>query len=152
MSFPSSANKMSEGFVDLFEQSFFDNTILTGAAFPDDLFSILETVKDGSIEAHPFHHSGQSTISLSDNINQEWMMSKPVDVSKENKLKIGKKRKISAIDESLAALDAPRKNSHITVERNRRKQMNEHLSVLRSSMPCFYVKRVSVIYKHLNKI
>lgn len=33
--------------------------------------------------------------------------------------------------------------SHITVERNRRKQMNEHLSVLRSLMPCFYVKRVS---------
>ncbi|KAF7830668.1 transcription factor SPEECHLESS [Senna tora] len=33
------------------------------------------------------------------------------------------------------------KMSHITVERNRRKQMNHHLSVLRSLMPCFYVKR-----------
>ncbi|KAI3784052.1 hypothetical protein L1987_43144 [Smallanthus sonchifolius] len=31
--------------------------------------------------------------------------------------------------------------SHIMVERNRRKQMNEHLSVLRSLMPWFYVKR-----------
>ncbi|XP_020527050.1 transcription factor MUTE isoform X3 [Amborella trichopoda] len=31
--------------------------------------------------------------------------------------------------------------SHITVERNRRKQMNEHLKVLRSLTPCFYVKR-----------
>ncbi|GFP91323.1 transcription factor speechless [Phtheirospermum japonicum] len=31
--------------------------------------------------------------------------------------------------------------SHIAVERNRRKQMNENLSVLRSLMPCFYVKR-----------
>ncbi|KAL3834210.1 hypothetical protein ACJIZ3_008946 [Penstemon smallii] len=31
--------------------------------------------------------------------------------------------------------------SHITVERNRRKQMNENLTVLRSLMPCFYVKR-----------
>ncbi|CAN0891801.1 Transcription factor SPEECHLESS [Linum grandiflorum] len=31
--------------------------------------------------------------------------------------------------------------SHITVERNRRKQMNEHLAVLRSLMPSFYVKR-----------
>ncbi|KAG6670983.1 hypothetical protein I3843_Q023600 [Carya illinoinensis] len=34
-----------------------------------------------------------------------------------------------------------RSTSHITVERNRRKQMNEHLSVLRALMPCFYVKR-----------
>ncbi|KAL0673552.1 hypothetical protein Bca4012_001533 [Brassica carinata] len=33
------------------------------------------------------------------------------------------------------------KMSHVTVERNRRKQMNEHLTVLRSLMPCFYVKR-----------
>ncbi|KAJ4875705.1 Transcription factor SPEECHLESS [Raphanus sativus] len=31
--------------------------------------------------------------------------------------------------------------SHVNVERNRRKQMNEHLTVLRSLMPCFYVKR-----------
>ncbi|XP_051122742.1 transcription factor SPEECHLESS-like isoform X2 [Andrographis paniculata] len=36
---------------------------------------------------------------------------------------------------------APHRMSHITVERNRRKQMNEHLAVLRSLMPCFYVKR-----------
>jgi hypothetical protein len=38
------------------------------------------------------------------------------------------------------------KTPHITVERNRRKQMNEHLTVLRSLMPCFYVKRVSSSY------
>ncbi|XP_010256206.1 PREDICTED: transcription factor MUTE [Nelumbo nucifera] len=31
--------------------------------------------------------------------------------------------------------------SHIAVERNRRKQMNEHLKVLRSLTPCFYVKK-----------
>lgn len=41
------------------------------------------------------------------------------------------------------SLDGQGKISHITVERNRRKQMNEHLSVLRSLMPTFYVKRVS---------
>jgi len=32
--------------------------------------------------------------------------------------------------------------THITVERNRRKQMNEHLAVLRSLMPESYVQRV----------
>lgn len=37
--------------------------------------------------------------------------------------------------------DGQQRMSHITVERNRRKQMNENLSVLRSLMPCFYVKR-----------
>ncbi|KAF5752287.1 basic helix-loop-helix family protein [Tripterygium wilfordii] len=31
--------------------------------------------------------------------------------------------------------------SHMTVERNRRRQMNEHLKVLRSLTPCFYIKR-----------
>lgn len=38
--------------------------------------------------------------------------------------------------------DGQHRMSHITVERNRRKQMNEHLAVLRTLMPCFYVKRV----------
>ncbi|URE21855.1 Helix-loop-helix DNA-binding domain [Musa troglodytarum] len=32
--------------------------------------------------------------------------------------------------------------SHIAVERNRRRQMNEHLKVLRSLTPSFYIKRV----------
>ncbi|KAJ9182050.1 hypothetical protein P3X46_006083 [Hevea brasiliensis] len=31
--------------------------------------------------------------------------------------------------------------SHITIERNRRRQMNEHLKVLRSLTPCFYIRR-----------
>nr|XP_043630851.1 transcription factor MUTE [Erigeron canadensis] len=31
--------------------------------------------------------------------------------------------------------------SHIAVERNRRRQMNEHLKVLRSMTPCFYIKK-----------
>ncbi|KAL5202902.1 hypothetical protein ABZP36_013854 [Zizania latifolia] len=31
--------------------------------------------------------------------------------------------------------------SHIAVERNRRRQMNEHLKVLRSLTPAFYIKR-----------
>lgn len=41
--------------------------------------------------------------------------------------------------------------SHIAVERNRRRQMNEHLKVLRSLTPCFYIKRVcTYIYTSIN--
>ncbi|KAK9094265.1 hypothetical protein Scep_025734 [Stephania cephalantha] len=44
-------------------------------------------------------------------------------------------------DNQEAAADGQQRIMHITVERNRRKQMNEHLSVLRTLMPSFYVKR-----------
>lgn len=36
--------------------------------------------------------------------------------------------------------------THIVVERNRRKQMNEYLAVLRSLMPQSYVQRVSILF------
>lgn len=36
--------------------------------------------------------------------------------------------------------------THIAVERNRRKQMNEYLSVLRSLMPPSYVQRVFIYF------
>lgn len=48
------------------------------------------------------------------------------------------KRKLSNPTE-----EGQQKISHITVERNRRKQINDNLIVLRSLMPSFYVKRVS---------
>ena len=36
--------------------------------------------------------------------------------------------------------------THIAVERNRRRQMNDHLSVLRSLMPPSYIQRVCIIF------
>ncbi|CAL4888743.1 unnamed protein product [Urochloa decumbens] len=56
---------------------------------------------------------------------------------------VPKKHKCSAMAaaQDMAADEGAAKMSHIAVERNRRKQMNEHLAVLRSLMPCFYVKR-----------
>ncbi|XP_062221197.1 transcription factor SPEECHLESS-like [Phragmites australis] len=54
---------------------------------------------------------------------------------------VQKKQKGSALAQDAVADEGAAKMSHITVERNRRKQMNEHLAVLRSLMPCFYVKR-----------
>ncbi|KAF0932046.1 hypothetical protein E2562_007851 [Oryza meyeriana var. granulata] len=51
-----------------------------------------------------------------------------------------KRQKCSPASSTTDVATTP-KTSHIAVERNRRKQMNENLAVLRSLMPCFYVKR-----------
>ncbi|KAM0876093.1 hypothetical protein ACQ4PT_036418 [Festuca glaucescens] len=48
----------------------------------------------------------------------------------------------TAVDDNVD--EGAAKMCHITVERNRRKQMNENLAVLRTLMPCFYVKRVRI--------
>ncbi|XP_074591438.1 transcription factor SPEECHLESS-like [Curcuma longa] len=122
---------MGEGLSDLFEQ-----TDMVGDALPEDLFSILETFEDavaGSKERAPFEGSNfgpKVTLVASRVIGSHF--------------RSPKKRKLdSPAAEDSGSQDGQQKtsSSHITVERNRRKQMNEHLSVLRSLMPCFYAKR-----------
>ena len=39
--------------------------------------------------------------------------------------------------------------THIAVERNRRKQMNDHLAALRSLMPTSYIQRVTSYFPTL---
>lgn len=51
-----------------------------------------------------------------------------------------KKRKRTRICKNSEEVESQRM-THIAVERNRRKQMNEHLSVLRSLMPATYIQR-----------
>lgn len=53
----------------------------------------------------------------------------------------GVKRKRGRSIKSIEEVESQRM-THIAVERNRRKQMNEHLRVLRSLMPTSYVQRV----------
>ncbi|KAJ3686255.1 hypothetical protein LUZ61_015419 [Rhynchospora tenuis] len=101
---------------------------------PEDLFRMLETLEEGSIKDDAFFKVNKSTLLIRQKDGRE-------PVKNEMTPKIGKKRKRSASLDSLEGQGSPTKMSHITVERNRRKQMNEHLSVLRSLMPCFYVKR-----------
>ncbi|MCL7025701.1 hypothetical protein MKW94_016380 [Papaver nudicaule] len=132
----------------------------------DDLFGILETLENTSQDVPPvtlpldepvFINSptankasppspplaSQKSISSSSSSFQQGFEPEFVDVSLARK----KKRKFSAVKPASPTVsedilqDGQPKISHITVERNRRKQMNEHLSVLRSLMPCFYVKR-----------
>lgn len=114
---------------------FFDGYIEDKSFISDDIFSTLHVLEDEftSLDDHAqkllIKHplvSQKSTSSLQELVEAETettLINSPS--TKRQKLEDGKV-------------------SHITVERNRRKQMNEHLTVLRSLMPCFYVKRVYV--------
>lgn len=60
-----------------------------------------------------------------------------------------RKRRRTAIAKNEEEIECQRM-THIAVERNRRKQMNEYLAVLRSLMPRSYAKRVSFIIMFLH--
>ncbi|KAJ4770108.1 basic helix-loop-helix (bHLH) DNA-binding superfamily protein [Rhynchospora pubera] len=118
---------MGDILADLFSESEYGSS-------PEDLFRMLETLEEGSIKDDAFFKANKSTLLIRQKDGFE-------TVRKEMAPTVGKKRKRSATLGSLDGQGSPTKMSHITVERNRRKQMNEHLCVLRSLMPCFYVKR-----------
>lgn len=132
---------MVDSLADFFQQNeeFVDNPHLEG----DDLFSIFEslesvaefTVIEDDIEAFK---DGEETTSLV--FSETELETSPK--SKRLKMTTTMSSPMAAPSEEPNP-DGPQRMSHITVERNRRKQMNEHLSVLRSLMPCFYVKKVS---------
>ncbi|XP_021760866.1 transcription factor SPEECHLESS-like [Chenopodium quinoa] len=140
--------------------SFFDDQDLCDPTFsglpasPEDLFSIfdaLEGLKEAAITG-----SGSGSGSVDEDTTKGGFMMSFQDLSEteldaleaelgDNEQPKSKRAKIVALEETetvgqVGGEDGS-KISHITVERNRRKQMNEHLSVLRSLMPCFYVKR-----------
>ncbi|XP_057950468.1 transcription factor SPEECHLESS [Malania oleifera] len=148
---------MGDSLSGLFEQEteFGSETNFTGAASPEDIFSILETLenvsefsplgeavpssKEGGEEATSAAPRLASQKSSSSSVLQEYS---ETEIEAEASPK-SKRPKLAATasSEDANASDGQQRISHITVERNRRKQMNEHLSVLRSLMPCFYVKR-----------
>ncbi|GKF12894.1 transcription factor SPEECHLESS-like protein, partial [Tanacetum coccineum] len=99
-------------------------------AYPDDIFNILEALEGVSNDfTTPLDNS-------SSGVTKELVEAEHETFSPRNK-----RQKVSG-DEGCENFDGQVKMNHVTVERNRRKQMNEHLIVLRSLMPCFYVKRV----------
>ncbi|KAJ8536854.1 hypothetical protein K7X08_035255 [Anisodus acutangulus] len=126
-----------------------------------DIFSILEALEGG--DASEFNPTITTTTTTSDEIRglvskEEEKKRKLVsqkstgssatlqeyysDETEADTPSSNKKQKIGVVIGGIED-NQPQENriSHITVERNRRKQMNEHLSVLRSLMPCFYAKR-----------
>ncbi|XP_059432552.1 transcription factor SPEECHLESS isoform X2 [Corylus avellana] len=129
---------MGDGtFSDIFEENEFGDTNLAA----DDLFSIFESLE--SVAEFPPIDEGEETgarlvsqKSTSSSALQEWE-TELLETSPKSK----RPKLIMTTSEEEANPDGQQRMSHITVERNRRKQMNEHLSVLRSLMPSFYVKR-----------
>ncbi|KAL2504797.1 Transcription factor SPEECHLESS [Abeliophyllum distichum] len=114
----------------LFEDAEFSTEANLGVAFPDDIFSILEAL-DGVSDFNSEVGLLVSQKSNSSSVFQEY----------ETEIEASPKCKKQKVIATANSMDGQERISHITVERNRRKQMNEHLTVLRSFMPSFYVKR-----------
>lgn len=149
---------MDDNLSDFFEEHDFVNANnLSG----DDLFSILESLEGAAAVEFPppapldetvrFTSSKEneetagrlaSQKSTSSSTLQDYSETEVETSPKSKRLKLSGTTTTTTTSEE-ANPDGQQRMSHITVERNRRKQMNEHLSVLRSLMPCFYVKRVS---------
>ena len=93
---------------------------------PDDLFGILESMDDERM----------SLLSPLEEVFSPRRSAADLDLASPSSRKRTRTGEYAAVGAGQVRM------SHITVERNRRKQMNEHLSELKSLMPCFYVKRV----------
>ncbi|GMI99657.1 SPEECHLESS [Hibiscus trionum] len=122
---------MDENLCELFEESEFVGD--------DDLFSIFESL-DGLTESFQVPFTPVEEMAAA-GAQKSASSSALMESETEEASPKSKRQKVVSFEETTANADGPQRVSHITVERNRRKQMNEHLSVLRSLMPCFYVKR-----------
>ncbi|XP_061375272.1 transcription factor SPEECHLESS [Gastrolobium bilobum] len=135
---------MDESLSDIFQETEFGDTNFGG----EDLFSILESL-EGFNNFPPIDEAVIITPTLKENEQNSRLVSQkstsssaPQDYETEPETEPKSKRqKLAPTSPEEPNPDGQQRISHITVERNRRKQMNEHLSVLRSLMPCFYVKR-----------
>lgn len=135
---PQKSLLMDESLCDIFKDTEFGDTHFGGG----DLFSILESLED--LKDFPSTNNEAAVIGPTFKENEQ--NSKKVSISSrapqdsETEPEISPKSKRQKLSPTL--VEEPQKVSHITVERNRRKEMNENLSILRSLMPLFYVKRV----------
>lgn len=165
-------NNMHTLLADFFDNSELDaETSYLGAASPDNIFSILEALESSEFDpltslAHETSHldpkegeaeaEGAKSL-VSQKSSSSLSSSAPLEESK-TELEAAAAAAAAANDSSPKTKrqklstgaageedDGQQKISHITVERNRRKQMNDNLVVLRSLMPSFYVKRVCIV-------
>ncbi|CAN1158428.1 Transcription factor SPEECHLESS [Linum perenne] len=125
-----------------------NSSFLDGGSTSNDLFAIFDSFHRATtpVAAAAFPPpttttAQKSTFSTQDN-SKGRLLEKEVEVPRSKRQKTTAAVVVSDDQEELADGGGDDgRISHITVERNRRKQMNGHLAVLRSLMPCFYVKR-----------
>ncbi|KAK1286231.1 Transcription factor SPEECHLESS [Acorus calamus] len=151
---------MCDSLSDFFDDpSEFGDSHFAGPSSPDSLFSIFNTLEPPPSEKAnhlppPLRPSSFEDVFFApksvDNPLKSTSSSIPNDVVEGDNEASSTRKKLKFTPQQQSppppslqegAPDGPQRTSHITVERNRRKQMNENLSVLRSLMPCFYVKR-----------
>lgn len=143
---PQKSLLMDESLCDIFKDTEFGGTHFGGG----DLFSILESIDD--LKDFPPTNNNEAVIGRTSKENeqnsrmesQKVLISSSAPQDSETEHEISPKSKRQKLRST--SPEELQKVSHITVERNRRKQMNENLLVLRSLMPSFYVKRVSVSF------
>ncbi|XP_040994157.1 transcription factor SPEECHLESS-like [Juglans microcarpa x Juglans regia] len=119
------------------EHEFGDTKYCLAQDHDDDLFSILENGLEDVAGFHdlPKRNHDQVVDHISKQCFQE-----TASVPKSKRPKPTPAAGVNPSEEENRPEEQQRM-SHIAVERNRRKQMNDSLSVLRSLMPHFYVKR-----------
>lgn len=115
----------------------FFHTSIEQFSSQDDIFSILDTLDGVSDEFKALIPLDETRCCLNELVSQKSTSSADLEA-------FSPRTKRQKVKEGCENSDGCMKLNHVTVERNRRKQMNEHLTVLRSLMPCFYVKRVNI--------
>ncbi|KAI3712529.1 hypothetical protein L1987_71087 [Smallanthus sonchifolius] len=102
----------------------------------DDIFSILEGVSDEYFTLTPLDETECGV-----NHGGLHHLVSPSGVQEATLEEFSRTKRQKVLEQGYENSEGAVKTTHVTVERNRRKQINEHLAVLRSLMPCFYVKR-----------
>lgn len=117
-----------------------------------DLFGI---VNNNNIDYNTLHANWDSSSpSLLQNVKDQWdSHSSPetTTTTTTTTTTSRRKRRRTKSIKNVEEIESQRM-THIAVERNRRKQMNEYLSVLRSLMPPSYVQRVSFVFCSIRRI
>lgn len=142
---------MDDRLSDLFEEREFGDTNLAGADSPGNLFDIFEALEDAfdlpctPVEEAGFSPNTEKMPPLTSQKSSSSSAKREAETDIEGPPANKKLKSSSTSSSEDAAPDGQQRASHIMVERNRRKQMNENLSILRSLMPSFYIKRVQII-------